>query len=190
MPDNSPAHDRPADRPPTDPGIHIRPATAADLSAVNDIYNHYVMHSTATYQEEPEPMAGREAWFARHGPRHPVTVAVDPAGTVLGWGSLSAFHARSAYRFTVENSVYLRHDARGRGIGTRLLADLIDRAREIGHRTMIAGIDVAQPASIALHRRFGFEPVGHLRQVGFKFGRWLDVAYMQLLLAEEDGSFA
>ena len=162
--------------------VRVRLAKVADLPAINDIYNHYVLHSTATYQEEPEPIGGREAWFLGHGPAHPVTVAVDPNGTVLGWASLSPFHRRSAYRFTVENSVYLRHDVRGRGIGTLLLAELIERARAAGHRSILALIDADQPASVALHRRFGFGQVAHLRQVGFKFGRWLDVAYMQLVL--------
>ena len=189
MSDNSPAADPPSAGPaataaaaarPAD--VRVRPATESDLPAVNDIYNHYVLHSTATYQEEPEPIGVRQAWFARHGPRHPVTVAVDSAGAVVGWASLSPFHARSAYRFTAENSVYLRHDARGRGVGTLLLADQIDRARAIGHRSILALIDADQPASVALHRRFGFGQVAHLRQVGFKFGRWLDVAYMQLML--------
>ena len=160
----------------------IRQATVADLDTINAIYNHYVLHSTCTYQTEPETAAGRRAWFDRHGPEHPVVVA-DAAGEVVGWGSLSAFHARAAYRHTVENSVYVRHDLVRRGIGKTLLEHLIRQAKLIGHRTIIAGIDADQAASIAFHARHGFAEVGHLRQVGFKFGRWLDVIYMQLLLA-------
>src|SRR5215213_7135688 len=95
----------PPPQPEGDPGVVIRPATADDLGDINDIYNHYVLHSSATYQEAPEPIEGRRAWFARHGPSHPVTVA-EVGGRVVGWGSLSPFHARSAYRNTVENSVY------------------------------------------------------------------------------------
>src|SRR3954468_23228010 len=114
------------------PDLRIRPATAADLAAINDIYNHYVLHSTCTYQEEPEPMDGRRAWFERHGAAYPVTLAKQ-GGEVVGWGSLSPFHARSAYRRTVENSVYVRHDLHRRGIGRLLLADLIERARDVGH---------------------------------------------------------
>jgi phosphinothricin acetyltransferase len=161
--------------------LHIRPATAADLGAINDIYNHYVLHSTCTYQEEPSTADERAAWFAAHGPRHPVTVA-ESAGVVVGWGSLSRFHARSAYRFTVENSVYVRHDLHRRGIGRALLDDLIDRAAAAGHRSIMALIDASQAGSVSLHRRCGFETVGHLKQVGFKFGRWGDVLYMQRLL--------
>ena len=159
----------------------IRLANSADLVAINDIYNHFVLHSTCTYQEMPEPMEGRKSWFEKHGARHPVTVA-EIDGQIVGWGSLSAYHARSAYRNTVENSVYVHHEFHRRGIGGVILADLIERARAIGHRAIIAGIDADQAASVALHRKFGFEEVGHLKQVGFKFERWLDVIYMELLL--------
>jgi L-amino acid N-acyltransferase YncA len=161
--------------------IHIRLATAADLLAINEIYNHYVLHSTCTYQEEPSTPEERVAWFAAHGPRHPVTVA-ELSGAIVGWGSLSRFHLRSAYRFTVENSVYVRHDLHRKGIGGALLDDLIARAAPIGHRSIIALIDASQDGSVALHRKCGFETVGQLKQVGFKFGRWLDVTYMQRLM--------
>src|SRR4051812_46410653 len=91
--------------------VHIRLATEGDLVAINDIYNHYVRTSTATYQEEAEPMEGRRAWLAKHqSAAHPATVAVTDADEVLGWGSLSPWRDRSAYRFSVENSVYMRHD--------------------------------------------------------------------------------
>ena len=159
----------------------MRLAANVDLVAINDIYNHYVLHSTCTYQEEPETMEQRHKWFDAHGERHPVTVAVMD-DRIVGWGSLSPFHARSAYRNTVENSVYVHHEMHRRGIGSMILQDLIERARVIGHHTIIAGIDGEQTASLALHARFGFEKVAHLKQLGFKFGRWLDVIYMQLML--------
>jgi phosphinothricin acetyltransferase len=161
--------------------ILLRPAARSDLTAVNDIYNHYVFHSTCTYQEEPEPIVTRRKWFDHHGAEHPVVVA-EVEGEVIGWGSLSAYHARSAYRRTVENSVYVHHQQHRRGIGSLLLKDLIVRARALGHHAIIAGIDADQAASIVLHERFRFQKVGHFRQVGFKFGRWLDVIYMELVL--------
>jgi phosphinothricin acetyltransferase len=161
--------------------ITIRPAIKSDLVTINDIYNHYVLHSTCTYQEEPEPFEARQQWFLHHGDNHPVLVA-ETHGNVLGWGALSPYHARSAYRHTVENSVYVHHQQHRHGIGSLLLQDLIQRARGLGHRVIIAGIDADQPASVALHAKFQFEKVGHLKQVGFKFGRWLDVIYMQLSL--------
>lgn len=161
--------------------ITLREATAADLPRINDIYNHYVITSTCTYQEEPETLEARRAWFDTHGPTHPVIVA-EARGRVVGWGSLSRFRERSAYRFTVENSVYVDITEQRRGIGLALMQELIGRARTIGYRTIIAGIDADQPASIALHHRLGFESVARLAAVGYKFGRWLDVVYLQLLL--------
>jgi L-amino acid N-acyltransferase len=171
----------PKQKVPASKSIRLRVATRADLKVINDIYNHYVLHSTCTYQETPEPLKGRQKWFAHHGTKHPITVAVE-ANQVIGWGSLSAYHARSAYRRTVENSVYVHHDHHGRGIGSLLLKDLIARARKAGHRAIIAAIDAEQPASTALHSKFAFKKVGHFKKVGFKFGRWLDVVYMELLL--------
>jgi phosphinothricin acetyltransferase len=110
-----------------------------------------------------------------------VTVA-ESKGEILGWGSLSPFHPREAYHQTVENSIYVRHDALRRGVGSTLLADLIQRATDLGYHTMIAGIDTEQTGSITLHEKFGFEQVAHLKEVGHKFGRWLDVIYLQLML--------
>ena len=107
-------------------------------------------------------------------------------GEIVGWAALSPWRDRSAYRFSVENSVYVRHDLHGRGIGSGLVADLIERGRAAGLRTIVAGIDAEQPASIALHERFGFETTGHMKQVGYKFGRWLDVVFMQLMLQKQN----
>jgi L-amino acid N-acyltransferase len=160
---------------------HIRPATHADLEAINDIYNHYVRCSTCTFQVEPEPMSGRIAWFEAHGREHPVTV-IEADGAVAGWGSLSRFHPRAAYGHTVENSVYVRHDRQHRGLGRALLADLIARAKTLGHHSIVALIAGEQTASVKLHATMGFTQAAHLKEVGFKFDRWLDVVYWQLML--------
>lgn len=159
----------------------LRDATVADLPRINDIYNYYVETSTCTYQEQPDTAETRRAWFEEHGPLHPVIVA-EVAGVVEGWGALSPFRTRSAYRFTVENSVYVADAWRGQGIGRLLLVDLIARARGIGHHSIIAGVDADQRASLVLHERHGFTPVSRLVEVGYKFGRWLDVIQLQLLL--------
>jgi L-amino acid N-acyltransferase len=159
----------------------IRPARVDDLGAINAIYNHFVLHSACTYQEEPSTEQERAAWFAAHGQEYPVTVA-EVDGVVVGWGSLSRFHPRSAYRKTVENSVYVRHDLHRRGVGSLLLADLLERAKSVGHHSIIALIDSGQQGSVALHERYGFERVAHLREVGIKFGRWGDVFYLQKML--------
>ena len=163
----------------------IRLATAEDMPAVNDLYNHYVLNSTCTYQEAPEPIEGRREWFARHGAMHPVTIA-EIAGRTVGWGALSPYHNRSAYRHTVEDSVYVDPRCHRRGIGSALLADLIERARALGHHAILALIDADQTASIGLHARFGFGEVGRCREVGRKFGRWLDVVTMELRPGAED----
>lgn len=164
----------------------IRLATPADLPAINDIYNYYVLNSTCTYQLDPSTPAQREAWFAHHCPTLPVTVAEIPAPpgiqappTLVGWASLSYFHERPAYRFTVENSLYVHHAFHRRGIGGALLADLIRRADDLGYRNIIANIDADQTPSIALHRAFGFTQVGHLPRVGYKFDRWLGIVFLQ-----------
>jgi L-amino acid N-acyltransferase len=161
--------------------VVIRLAGESDLPAINDIYNHYVFHSTCTYQNEPEPLDARHAWFHHHGAKHPVTVAIAN-GHIVGWGSLSAYHPRAAYQNTVENSVYVHHQQHRRGIGSLLLKDLIDRATNLGHHAIIAAIDGEQAGSVALHERFGFQKVGHFPQVGFKFDRWLDVVYLQRII--------
>jgi phosphinothricin acetyltransferase len=163
------------------PAPLIRPAMLADLPVINEIYNHCVLHSTCTYQVEPETMEGRGKWFVAHGHKHPVIVLED-GGAVVAWGSLSRYHARAAYSATVENSVYVHHDFHRRGFGRALLAELIRLARLAGHHTIIAAIDAEQAASVALHREFGFVEAGRLAQLGWKFNRWLDVIYMQLLL--------
>ena len=165
----------------------LRTATAADLVAINDIYNHYVLLSTCTYQEEPEPLEGRRQWYERHGGPHPVIVA-EADGLVAGWGSLSGFHPRSAFRHTVENSVYVHHQHQGHGIGSQLLQELISRAGSLGHRAIIGAIDSSQTASMALHTKFHFQEAGRLSRVGLKFGRWLDLVYMELLLDRGDGT--
>jgi L-amino acid N-acyltransferase YncA len=161
--------------------ITIRPALLDDCPAINGIYNHYVLHDTCTYQTEPDTLGERQAWFERHGGQHPVLVAEDH-GEVLAWGALSAFHPRVGYRFSVEDSVYVRHDRLQRGLGKALLSELLAAARSHGHHTVIALISADKQNSLALHHGLGFTTVGTLRQAGYKFETWLDVAYLQLML--------
>jgi phosphinothricin acetyltransferase len=158
--------------------VTLRDATAGDIAAINDIYNHYVLTCTCTYQEEPDTLEDRTAWFRGHGPGHPVIVAVADS-EVAAWGSLSPFHPRSAYRFTVEDSIYVRPGMQGRGIGKAILADLVRRAKALGYRSIVALISADRASSVGLHEKFGFAAVGRLQEVGLKFDRWLDVVYMQ-----------
>jgi phosphinothricin acetyltransferase len=171
----------------TTPGIRVRSAAEADLPTVRDIYNFYVRTSTCTFQLEPETEADRLAWFRARSEKHPVTVA-EADGEVVGWGSLSAWKDRAAYDRTVEASVYVRADRHRRGVGRALLEDLVERARALGHRVVIGGACTEHPASIALQEALGFERVGCFRDVGFKFGRWLDVLYLQRGLEPRKGA--
>lgn len=160
----------------------LRLATADDLVAINDIYNYYVPRSTCTYQLEPETLADRQLWFDEHSPdKYPVLVA-EVDGRVAGWGSLSKFRERAAYAPTVEASVYIHHQMHRRGLGRLLLRDLIERARAAGFHSIIGGASADQTASIALQESLGFRRVAHLVEVGYKFGQWLDVVYLQLML--------
>jgi L-amino acid N-acyltransferase len=171
-----------ATRRPPMTAARLRDATAADLPAISDIYNYYVLRSTCTYQLEAETLAEREAWFAAHSPqKYPVLVA-EVDNRVVGWGSISRFHARAGYDPTVEASVYIAHDHHRRGLGRLLLEALIERARQLGYHTLIGGASADQEASIALQESLGFQRVGHLKEVGQKFGRRLDVVYLQLML--------
>ena len=162
--------------------VHIRPATADDLPAIREIFNHYVATSTCTFQIDPDTPAERAEWFRDRGPSHPATVAVIE-GVVVGWAALSAWKARCAYAKSAEASVYVRHDLHRKGIGRALLTDLVARGRAAGLHTIIGGACTEQPASLALQESLGFVRVAHFREVGYKFGRWLDVAYLQLILS-------
>ena len=164
--------------------MHVRPATHADLPGILSIYNEAVLNTTASYDYEPRTLEHRVAWFEAHEKqRLPIFVAVDSESRVVGWSSLSRYHDRKGYQFTVENSVYVAAPLRGQGIGKLLLAPLIESATTLGLRAIIAAIDAENAASIRLHERFGFLEVGCFKQVGFKFGRWLDLDFYQLTLA-------
>lgn len=167
--------------------VYLRRATSRDLPGIREIYNHAIRELPATFEVTEKTVADRAAWLRTHGDRYPVFVAVD-GDTVLGWASLSPYAAREAYRFTVETSIYLRPDQYGRGLGTRLLATLLDAARAQCYHTAIALITGGNAASIRLHEKFGFTHVGILRQVGWKFDRWHDITIMQALLEPRAGT--
>lgn len=163
--------------------IVVRPAVRADCQGILDIYNDAVLKTTASYDEEPRPLQHRLDWFDAHErDRMPVFVAEerpeDSQPRIVGWSALNKYHDRAGYRFTAENSVYVAEEFRGCGLGGRLLEPLIPAARERGLHVIIAVIDAANEPSLRLHARFGFEHAGLFREVGFKFGRWLDVAYL------------
>jgi len=163
--------------------MQVRPATHDDLPGILEIYNEAVLNTTATYDYEPRTLEQRQQWFEeRQRDNYAVFVALDQSGRVAGWSALNPFHARPGYRFTAENSVYVAAPMRGRGLGKLLLGPLMEAAQARGLHAIIAAIDAENEVSIRLHARFGFEKVGHFKQTGFKFGRWLDVVYMERLL--------
>ena len=164
--------------------ITIRPAREADLPEMLDIYNQVILNTTAVYQYVPQTPEMRKAWYdGKLKDGYPVFVAED-AGRVVGLSSYGPFRAWAAYKYTVENSVYVAADQRGKGIARLLIQPLVDSARSQGYHAIIAGIDATNEASLRLHRSFGFEEVAHFRQVGYKFGRWLDLKFLELLLAD------
>ena len=163
--------------------MSIRPATEADVAEFQAIYAHHVLHGTGSFEEVPPSVEEMAARFARaHDRGFPWVVATDASG-VLGYAYATQFRERSAYRFTLEDSVYVREDQRGQGVGKALVARLIALAEARGFRQMIAVIgDTENTGSIGLHASLGFQHVGTLRAAGLKFGRWLDVVYMQRAL--------
>ena len=161
----------------------IRPANERDIEAISSIYNEAVRTTTATFDIVEKTLDEQMEWFRGHDKDHPVLVA-EVEGIVEGWASLSRFDKRRAYDATAENSVYIRERARGRGIGGSLLGGLITAGETTRLRTVLARIVAGNDASLRLHERHGFEHVGLLRKVGFKFDQWLDVHIMQRMLNE------
>ena len=160
----------------------IRPATAADLPSILAIYNDAILHTTAVYDYTPHTLEMRQAWFtAKQQAGFPVLVA-EVLGQVAGFGSLGAFRAWEAYRYTAENSLYVDPHYRSQGLGKQLLANLMDAAIAMQLHAIVAGIDADNTISLKLHEQFGFQEVAHFPQVGYKFDRWLDLKFMQKLL--------
>jgi len=153
-----------------------------DAATTRDIYNAEVSESTVTFDLVPRTLDEQVAWIDEHSGGHPAIVAVDADDEVVGFASLSPYRPRPAYATTVEDSVYVRRDRRGHGIGAVLLGDIVDLARDHGFHSVIGRIVGGHEASIALHRKCGFEQIGCEREVGRKFGRWLDVLLMQKML--------
>lgn len=163
------------------PAITIRKAREDDLEAILRIYNLEIETGTATWDEVPWTMEKRRAWFAGHDELTPVLVA-DADGECAGFAYLSLMSDKSGWRFSREDTIYIDERYRGKGVARILLPALIDEARRIGVRLVVASITSTNEASLALHARFGFEVMGTMRQAGFKFGKRMDTTYMQLVL--------
>ncbi len=164
--------------------IVIRQAGEDDLPAILVIYNEAVLNSTSTFDVEPRTVEAHRCWF-EDASAHPYAVLVaERGGEVLAWGCLHRFGSKPAYRFTTENSVYVRADVRGQGVGKVVLEALLAKAAANGFRSVIARVTADNPVSVQLHERLGFRTVGVEREVGYKFERWLDVVVMQRPLVE------
>ena len=165
----------------------IRNATPSDVAEITALYAHYVLHDIATFETVPpsaEDLSARMAKVQAAG--HPWLVAEGQDGAILGYAYASSFRDRAAYRYTCENSIYLRHDCTGRGVGKALLSRLLDESERAGFRQMIAVIAGPGPGSTALHASAGFDRAGQMRSAGRKFGQWIDVVFMQRALGAGD----
>lgn len=162
--------------------LTIRKATKEDIPQILAIVNHAILHTTSNYLYEEQTLEEQTRWYnSKHEQGFPVIVA-DVDGTAVGFGTYGTFREKIGYQYTVEHSVYVAPEQIGKGIGSQILAALISSARDEGYHVMIGGIDAANTGSVAFHRKFGFEETAVLRQVGFKFGKWLDLQFMQLIL--------
>ncbi len=164
--------------------MQIRDAVINDLPDILNIYNRAVLTSAATFDIEEQTIEQRMAWFSRHGGKYPLIVA-EKEGHVAGYCCLSPFREKPAYAKTVESSVYIEEPYWGQGIGKALMTEILRRAAEIGHHSVIAAITGSNEASIRLHLKLGFKLAGCLREAGYKFGAWHDVHYYQLLLPRD-----
>ena len=169
--------------------VRLRPAVAGDIAAIHGIYEHHVLKGLASFEEVPP---STDELLRRHrevtGQGLPYIVA-ELGKEIAGYGYCALYRSRSAYRYSLEDSVYVRHGMHGRGVGSALLAELIRRCEGLGYRQLVAVIgDSAHAASIGLHASLGFLRVGTLRSVGFKFGRWVDSVIMQRPLGPGDSS--
>lgn len=162
--------------------IEIRKATEQDLPAMLDIYNDIIANTTAVWHYEPHTLEMRKEWFdQRQQQGFPIFVA-DEAGKILGFSTYGSFRPWPGYSRTVENSVYVAADSRGKGVAKLLLPPLIEAAKQSGIHAIVAGIDAENEISIALHKKFGFVEVAHFKEVGWKFGRWLDLKFLELIV--------
>jgi phosphinothricin acetyltransferase len=164
-------------------GVTLRDCDISNSGTILAILNEAIVNSTALYDYHPRPPEAMAAWFeAKRRGNFPVIGATSEAGELMGFGSYGTFRAWPAYKYTIEHSVYVAQSFRGRGVGKLLLAGLIERAKLQNYHVLVGGIDSSNAASIALHERFGFRRVATMPQVGFKFGRWLDLCFYQLVL--------
>ena len=162
--------------------VTIREAIQDDLPQLLSIYNDIILHTTAVYDYEPHTLEMRQQWFETKKQQGFPVFVVEENRKILGFSSIGPFRAWAAYKYSVENSVYVATEARGKGIGKLLIPPLIEAAKKLQLHTIIASVDATNEASLRLHKSFGFEEVAHFKQVGWKFERWLDLKFLQLIV--------
>ncbi len=162
----------------------IRCAKKEDLNAILAIYNDAIINTTAVYTYEPQIIDERIAWFETKQRNHEPIFVFEENGSVLGFATFGSFRPWPAYQYTIEHSIYVDASARGKGIASQLLQHLIVEAKAKGYRTLVAGIDASNEASIKLHQKFNFKHAGTLTNVGYKFDYWLDLAFYELDLKD------
>ena len=164
--------------------IKIRPYSEADVPSILDIINDNILHSTSLYDYEPRSLVKQSDLLKDKTAKNFPVIVAEIDGEIAGFGIYGEFRFRDAYRFTVEHSVYVSKDFKGKGVGGKLLQSLIDLAKKQGLHTMIGVIDAENTESILFHEKYGFKNVGIIKESGFKFNRWLDSVFMQLILEE------
>jgi L-amino acid N-acyltransferase YncA len=158
--------------------IMIRRATIGDLAAITSIYNEAILGTVATFDTEPKTVEEQKPWFEGHDSKHPILVA-EQDGAIVGWASISKWSDRCAYSDTGEISVYVKEEHRGKGVGKKLMKEILDQGQKTSLHTVIARISESNEASVRLHEALGFEHIGTMKEVGRKFGKLLDVHLMQ-----------
>ena len=162
--------------------MHVRLANENDLEQLLLIYNEIILNTTAVYQYQPHTLQMRKEWFQTKQQQGFPVFVVEDNDRIVGFSTLGIFRNWQAYKYSVENSIYVAQDSRGKGVGKLLMPPLIEAAIEMDMHTIIAGIDATNEASLQLHKNFGFEEVACFKQVGYKFKRWLDLKFLQLIL--------
>lgn len=162
--------------------IKIRPAVFADLDTILEIINHEILHSTSNYDYEPHDFEEQKIWFEDKMEKNLPVIVAEFENMPIGYATYGTFREKIGYQYTVEHSVYVVKEFIGNGFGKLLLGELIQIAKQQGVHVMIGTIDAENSGSIAFHKKFGFEIVGTIREVGYKFDQWLDIVFMQLIL--------
>ena len=162
--------------------IKIRPAIFSDLDTILEIVNHQILNSTSNYDYEPHDFETQKSWFEKKLAENFPVIVAEFENAPIGYATYGTFREKIGYQYTVEHSVYVAQEFIGKGVGKLLLGELIKLAKEQGYHVMIGAIDADNSGSIGFHQKFGFKVVGTIREVGYKFDRWLDLVFMQLIL--------